>query len=232
MSEFTTKLNLTKPTVDEYYDIGIVNENMDIIDHHMYSLQLGTAIPSGANLNDYTTPGVYSIDNAVISTILNCPQKRGYATLVVRKIFTANTGVIQTIYFRGTANAFLLSYSRSMLNATYTWGGWRNENVSTVMPDLASTGIVGDSVTTLNLEGIMPTYQTIMFYHSDAAAIRLTDAPVASGIFVGTKLGNYMFATMYGTNGKIFYWLLRSTGTGKWTEPTAADGLSPATTTA
>ena len=39
MSSKTTNLNLTKPSEDEFYDINVQNENMDIIDREIGGLK-------------------------------------------------------------------------------------------------------------------------------------------------------------------------------------------------
>ena len=39
MSSKTTNLNLTKPSEDEFYDINVQNENMDIIDREINGLK-------------------------------------------------------------------------------------------------------------------------------------------------------------------------------------------------
>ena len=42
MSSKTTNLNLTKPSEDEFYDINVQNENMNIIDREIGGLKQPT----------------------------------------------------------------------------------------------------------------------------------------------------------------------------------------------
>ena len=49
MADNTTNYNLTKPSAEEFYDVGVQNGNMDIIDDELKKLNDGKA-PSGHGL--------------------------------------------------------------------------------------------------------------------------------------------------------------------------------------
>jgi hypothetical protein len=58
MADKTTNYNLTKPTEDEFYDIGVFNENADIIDAELKKLnddKVDKVTGKGLSTNDYTT---------------------------------------------------------------------------------------------------------------------------------------------------------------------------------
>lgn len=58
MADKTTNYNLTKPTEDEFYDIGVFNENTDIIDAELKKLnddKVDKVTGKGLSTNDYTT---------------------------------------------------------------------------------------------------------------------------------------------------------------------------------
>lgn len=77
MAEKTTNYNLTKPSADDFYDVGVQNANMDIVDAELNKLEDGKA-PSGHGLGDIPDPnpqvtfqsvmkkgcGFYQVNNA------------------------------------------------------------------------------------------------------------------------------------------------------------------------
>lgn len=85
-----------------------------------YYLGLGTEIPSGANLNDYKTPGVYiTASDSVTASLSNWPSEvRGNATLIVRKVI--NGAIVQEL----KSNTNAIGASRYYDSAASTWGEW------------------------------------------------------------------------------------------------------------
>lgn len=84
---------------------------------------VGTAIQSGDDLNDYTTPGRYNSTQAsVTSTLLNIPENfaSGFTMTVYR---TYGDNVIQVIFRGGASNAI---YTRAKTNAG--WQSWYKYN--------------------------------------------------------------------------------------------------------
>ena len=55
MADNTTNYKLTKPSADDFYDVGVQNGNMDIIDAELKNLNDGKA-PSGHGLGTYPKP--------------------------------------------------------------------------------------------------------------------------------------------------------------------------------
>lgn len=75
-----------------------------------------TYIQENADLNDYTTPGMYYCGaNAVVQTMSNCPTTQAFALLVEH-----HAGAKQTLTEYGTANPRI--YIRNYYNGT--WGSW------------------------------------------------------------------------------------------------------------
>ena len=79
MSSKTTNLNLTKPSEDEFYDINVQNENMDIIDREINGLkqpdyEVSTAI-SDLNSGEMITVAFGKIAKAVSTLISHVANK-------------------------------------------------------------------------------------------------------------------------------------------------------------
>ena len=79
MSSKTTNLNLTKPSEDEFYDINVQNENMDIIDREINGLkqpayEVSTAM-SDLNSGEMITVAFGKIAKAVSTLISHVASK-------------------------------------------------------------------------------------------------------------------------------------------------------------
>lgn len=79
MSSKTTNLNLTKPSEDEFYDINVQNENMDIIDREINGLkqpayEVSTAM-SDLHSGEMITVAFGKIANAVSTLISHITSK-------------------------------------------------------------------------------------------------------------------------------------------------------------
>ena len=71
-------------------------------------------VPSGANLNDYTTPGFYYCSmNATVATMSNTPNSQAFGLIVIR-----SAGIVQMWFQYNTRNVYL----RAMYNNN--WGTW------------------------------------------------------------------------------------------------------------
>ena len=82
------------------------------------TLSRGTAIPEGADLDSYTTTGVYYSPTAAVSgTLLNSPTKAYGFRLEVRETI-ANNRILQILY----PNAKGVFYMRNLLSAG--WSNW------------------------------------------------------------------------------------------------------------
>ena len=92
----------------------------------VYNLEAGEAIPSGADLNDYVTPGVYSASYAVMSSLLNLPEGLPTASgmrLVVNNIATTDN-IAQTIYSNDFLNGNALIFYRVIFTDSQTFRPW------------------------------------------------------------------------------------------------------------
>lgn len=93
-----------------------------------YLLQGGTAIPSGADLNTYSTPGNYYCQtNAIAATLKNCPTSGMAFTMKVE--YSQGTGYFSqtikeydsgTIYYRYYNNATLSPWGETAAAPAYT----------------------------------------------------------------------------------------------------------------
>ncbi|MBQ8922344.1 MAG: hypothetical protein IJ060_09325 [Oscillospiraceae bacterium] len=81
-------------------------------------------IPSGANLNTYTTPGSYRCEsNAIAASLLNCPTANGFRMEVISTIASESTGYQrQHIYPNNNDGVFYMRRRGS--KSSRTWGDW------------------------------------------------------------------------------------------------------------
>lgn len=93
-----------------------------------------TAVPSAADLNTYTTTGLFTISAAVISTLSNAPTASGAATLEIVPLTTGGTGdSVQrfsndsSIYWRKNTGA--------------SWGPW-NQVASNAIATTTTVGVI------------------------------------------------------------------------------------------
>ncbi len=79
-------------------------------------------IPSGADLNDYVTPGAYSIRSAsVAGSLINGPSyKSAGARLIVSATSHTSTGIIQFLVFNAISNQIWYRIE----SHTGSWGEW------------------------------------------------------------------------------------------------------------
>ena len=81
-------------------------------------------IPSGANLNSYTTPGAYRCEtNTIAQSLTNCPTSNGFRMEVMSTIASEATGYqIQTIYPNNANGEFFMRRRGSASSGT--WSSW------------------------------------------------------------------------------------------------------------
>ena len=100
-----------------------------------YDLNLGEAIPASADLDTYTTPGIYSADRTVVSSLVNSPTTYTRFKLVVD---SAADGAIFQHAILTDGNHF--SRVGTLVNNTWTFTGWDKYIKRT---DYATAGIAG-----------------------------------------------------------------------------------------
>lgn len=138
MGSKTTNYNLNKPAQNDFYNIDDHNQNMDIIDGGMKSIdddlkQFKNSIENGQipdkaikfkgtdDLNDFTNPGFYFADSSVVTnTIINKPTSIAFGMIVMK-----TAGIVQIAY------EHMLSeknknrvYVRAYYNYLDKWNDW------------------------------------------------------------------------------------------------------------
>jgi len=90
-----------------------------------------TGIPSGADLNSYTTPGNYSTGgDATAKTVLNTPHGAAASTdtvafnLTVTLSLGGSPDYLRQVYEEWTSLSKYRHYERTTLNRGTTWGNW------------------------------------------------------------------------------------------------------------
>lgn len=114
-------------------DVTIIVDPSNTVSHSelkglAYLLQGGTAIPSGADLNTYSTPGNYYCQtNAIAATLKNCPTSGMAFTMKVE--YSQGTGYFSqtikeydsgTLYYRYYNNATLSPWGETAAAPAYT----------------------------------------------------------------------------------------------------------------
>ena len=100
MSSKTTNLNLTKPSEDEFYDINVQNENMDIIDREINGLkqpayEVSTAM-SDLNSGEMITVAFGKIAKAVSTLISHVANKSNPHSVTKNQVGLGNVPNVAT----------------------------------------------------------------------------------------------------------------------------------------
>lgn len=116
-------------------------------DAGLYYLGLGTAIPSGADLDSYTTVGAYSsASSAITATIKNAPATgAGFRLIVERGYVDAHR--IQTVVFGAEGKKFTRYYANSK------WSGWKEDVTTSNTATLKISKIASGSYVGTDLYG-------------------------------------------------------------------------------
>ena len=151
-------------------------------DSFLVSDTLATSIPSGADLNDYTTAGTYiSGSAAVTNSLSNCPVTGVSIKLVVLYIGYGNIGYGQQIIFAADMRIWVR-------NATTNgnWGGWKHltyaENVLSLSGGTLTGNITLDGNTLQYVWKYGGTIGTNPSTSKDGYILRFTDSE-------GTSIG-------------------------------------------
>lgn len=182
----TTNYDLRKPATTDPVDITLLNWNMDTIDSQMKtnnnaaiqaasSSQAGRmsaadyiklnkqAIPSNADLNNYTTPGLYYTDGAsVTASLSHCPASQRFlmkvyetdASTKIQEIIEMNEPVTKTyrrIIYSGSPRAWhRLIDTQTGESKTFTSIADANAYLAGLAKDLAGTISITLSGTSLS----------------------------------------------------------------------------------
>lgn len=145
MATVTTNYGLTKPAPEDFYDIGVHNSNMEIIDAELK--RVASAVESGSsavknhgmiaqktNLNDLTEVGFYHVNsNEWAMSLLNCPTTTAFFLEVGE-----HAGVYQRIVEFATEAPKI--YFRNYYSFTNTWSEWFREYTTADKPTTADVG--------------------------------------------------------------------------------------------
>lgn len=95
MASTTTHYKLTKPAVTDFYDVGVLNDNLDVIDAQIY------AAASGSGLTNYYTKtqvdGLIDGHKKIVSsavTVTSGAWSNGTATITVSGVSASNDIII------------------------------------------------------------------------------------------------------------------------------------------
>ena len=130
-----------------------------------YDLNPGTLIPASADLNAYTSEGVYHADDSVISTITNAPTTTSEYKLVVDKVNDTTINQTATLTDGKT-------YTRTGTseNDVWTFGTWNSVITS---GDIASANDVGVAkVDDANGIFINPTTKALYIVKAGSSAVK------------------------------------------------------------
>ena len=112
--------------------LGTINSNLE----GYYKLSGGTAIPNGANLTGYKTPGnYYCPNNTVAASLTGIPIKKAFTLKI--ELSTGNSYPCQTIRDFTTGKIYFRTFNID----TNTWSEWGNsiQNSDLVLKQITST---------------------------------------------------------------------------------------------
>lgn len=152
MADKTINYNLTKPSGDDFYDINVHNENMDIVDaelknlsdevashtHTANSLMVksiggGTDIKEYDDLNSYKIVGNYICGlTATAQTLSNCPVTSAFVLTV-----GYGNGTTQYLYQEITHFLTGVKYYRAYSVGEKTWNDWKSTYTTANKPTVA-----------------------------------------------------------------------------------------------
>ena len=94
----------------------------------LYAVHANTAIPSGSNLNTYTTPGQYYVaTGSIAQQVQNMPVETG-GRLEVLQLISGSTRLFQ-LYYPNTSATIIRIYIRYYGGST--WADWRQISTTT-----------------------------------------------------------------------------------------------------
>lgn len=183
MVDFTENFDLIKPSSDEFYDIEIQNENMNIIDRNMFSRK-PTSLTSSDDLNKITKVGFYFWSLLSNGTPLNSPKEDNMKCMIVYPGYSALT-VVQEVFstvLEDTTN----NYGCRMRRIVFTSGEvtpweWINPPMLNEIEYRTTERYLGKPVYTLTVsfDEIPATYYADVFIEG-SSVITLTEATTNS----------------------------------------------------
>ena len=166
--------------------------NVESSKYELYGSKM-TAIPSGADLNDYTTPGsYYSATSTITASLSHCPFTGAGFSLHVEVIAgTSDNQVMQTIKRRSTAGSTI--YVRTASGGVFDVEEWEKVPTRSEMDTLTSN--LG-GVTFTEKFSVTSSGKTLTVPNNYRGVIYITDATV-------TNCGAYFIIAS--SNGSVRY---------------------------
>lgn len=185
--------------------------------------KLGIEIPQNSNLNDYKTPGIYSVGSNM-ATIINTPVTAAAYVLEVYRTSTSSTApVIQVATcLAGGNNARM--FIRVYIYSTDTWGAWGligNDNF------ILQSGARSSITSSTNLNNITSIGR---YRASSSVAGTLVNSPTVSPFIMDvTELNqaSTILQTIFDEDGDMYNRICTDlTGTPQWTDWISATAYS------
>ena len=154
-TDYATESEVTAITDGLQTQINEKTDNLQTQLDKKYDLSArGTGIPESADLNTYTTPGIYYATYAVSGTLINSPFASGMGFKLVVETGYGGVRYIQTIY-PGVTNSNI--YKR--FHEDGVWGAWRKEIYS--LSDLDVADLASGMVMICNSNGKIATSSVV-----------------------------------------------------------------------
>ena len=173
-------------------------------------LNNGTRIPEEADLNDYTTPGVYyAPDSSVTATLSNTPLTNSGFKLIVMRCGYSGTSYLMQLFIRSTSITITSSIWARITNNSGVWQDW----TLLTLTDMNSLFIYANTYDQLyKLCQRLPINTTATFNMLASAAKAISDNRIDAsfkGIVSRTSANVYDFFGMLGAGDSI--WTIRTT---------------------
>lgn len=136
--------------------INNLNSNLE----GYYKLSGGTAIPNGANLTGYKTPGnYYCPNNTVAASLTGSPTKKAFTLKI--ELSTGNSYPCQTIRDFTTGKIYFRTFNID----TNTWSEWGNSiQNSDFSSAVKTTGVSAGKAVTLYVSKLNDTQNYVQFF--------------------------------------------------------------------
>lgn len=136
--------------------LGTINSNLE----GYYKLSGGTAIPNGANLTGYKTPGnYYCPNNTVAASLIGSPTQKAFTLKI--ELSTGNSYPCQTIRDFTTGKIYFRTFNID----TNTWSEWGNNiQNSDFSSAVKTTGVSAGKAVSLYVNKLNDTQNYVQFF--------------------------------------------------------------------
>lgn len=159
MASTSAHFNLTKPATTDYYNIGVFNDNTDIIDTQMYNNQVSAAkIMVGATANDDGESGRVPVPHAGDQNKYLC------ADGTWKTVGGGGGGSSVTITPTLSSGTKIADYSiDGVSDSLYAPSGGGGSSTFTKLAEYTGAGVGYDAGDTINLSDSLTNYDVLMF---------------------------------------------------------------------